>query len=226
MRKKFIGLLIIALLPTMFTGCFEKEEILENKSEKKVETTERSDLKGTWAKDYTREELETLNQEVIEKVKELTESFGLSYEGPKEEIKKEGNDNVNSYFIEVKDTSGEPGTIDSMLYELKKFGSNIEAGQISLKIGYHIDESIIETEGFDLHMTSIGDYSKAVTGNPDRDYTDINKRITDIIKGNSKEDIIENNVDGLLESIMVTKEENGEFYLIYKLESKVYKFNK
>lgn len=226
MKKKFIGLLIIMFLPTAFVGCSGREEIIENNSQRKIETEERSDLKGFWAKEYNREEIEKLSQENMDAIKLLTETYGLSYEGPKEQIKKEGNDNVNSYYIEVVNEAGEQGTIDSMLYEFKKFGSDVSAGQISLKIGYHIDKANVEVNGFDLDMTSVGDYSEAVTRNVERDYTSINEELTKVVKEGVDGITLENNAEGLLETIMISKEQDGEYYLIYKLESNVYKFNK
>ena len=55
----------------------------------------------------------------------------------------------------------------------------------------------------------------------ERDYTELNKQIYDIIKNGTSDEIktIENNIDGLKETITIT-----DNFMLYKLESRVYNF--
>ena len=57
--------------------------------------------------------------------------------------------------------------------------------------------------------------------NYERDYTELDKQIYDIIKNGTGDEIqtIENNLDGLKETITITDD-----FLFYKLESRVYNF--
>ena len=70
---------------------------------------------------------------------------------------------------------------------------------------------------------SLSAFSQAFTGDYERDYTELNNQIYDAIKNGTDEGIetITNNVDGLKETVTITKD-----FLLYKLESRVYNFKK
>ena len=68
-------------------------------------------------------------------------------------------------------------------------------------------------------MTAMSTFSEAFTGNEDIDYSKLNKEIYDIVTNNSGISKVENQLDGLSETITITDD-----YLIYTLESKEYKF--
>ena len=74
---------------------------------------------------------------------------------------------------------------------------------------------------FDFENLSLSAFSQAFTGDYERDYTELDKQIYDIIKNGTDEGIqtITNNIDGLKETITITED-----FLLYKLESRVYNF--
>ena len=91
-----------------------------------------------------------------------------------------------------------------------------------MKLGYKLDKkTILETGKFEFENLSLSAFSQAFTGDYERDYTDLDKQIYDAIKSSTGEDIqtINNNVDGLQETITITED-----FLLYKLESRVYNF--
>ena len=62
---------------------------------------------------------------------------------------------------------------------------------------------------------------KHFTGNEDRDYSKLNKEIYDIVTNNSGISKVENQLDGLSETITITND-----YLIYTLKVKNISLNK
>lgn len=110
--------------------------------------------------------------------------------------------------------------LESMYYGFKQFGSDLASGQICMKLGFNLDkESIIEIGEFNIEELSLSAYSAAFTGDYDRDYTELNKEIYDIIEGKDGISSVENNLDGIKETVTIT-----DNFLLYKLETKEYKF--
>ena len=91
-----------------------------------------------------------------------------------------------------------------------------------MKLGYKLDKkTILETGKFEFENLSLSSFSQAFTGDYERDYTELDKEIYDVIKNGTGESIqtITNNVDGLKETITITED-----FLFYKLESRMYNF--
>ena len=219
MGRKLIAVLICGILTFSLVSCTNKTEKIE-KSTSKAKVEERV-IEGTWAKDYTKDEITTFHNSIMSNVENLTNNYELKYE-KKEVVKEESGEIVNSNEIYVENLNPEPNRLETMYYGFKIYCEDMSQGQLLLKIGFKLDTNIIkETEGFDLKETSIASYSQAVTGVEDRDYTDLNNKIYAIVNGDSTELVIENNLDGLMETVNVK-----DNYLIYKLETKKYNFKK
>ena len=60
-----------------------------------------------------------------------------------------------------------------------------------------------------------------MTNNPERDYSDLNSKIEDIVINQNSNGTIETNVNGLVETITIKDD-----FLLYKLDSKNYDFKK
>ena len=58
-----------------------------------------------------------------------------------------------------------------------------------------------------------------MTGEKDRNFDDINKKIMDIIKSDKNEGIVDNDLNGLSEEFAVSKD-----YIVSTLSPKIYKF--
>lgn len=219
MGRKLIVALICGILTFSLVSCKNKTE-KEDKSTSKAKVEERI-IEGTWAKDYTKDEVTSFHEDIITKVEDLTKIYELEYK--KEEIvKEEGGDTVNSNEIYVDNLNPEPNRLESMYYGFKIYGADLAQGQIILKIGFNLDGELVKEAGeFDFEETSIASYSEAVTGVEDRDYTELNKSIYAILNGDTSEQTIENNLDGIIETINIK-----DNYLLYKLETKKYNFKK
>lgn len=219
MGRKLITALICGILTVSLVSCTnntEKDEEVTPKSK-----TEERVIEGSWAKDYTKDEVTSLHEDIITKVEDLTKIYELEYE-KKEIVKEENGDTVNSNEIYVDNLNPEPNRLESMYYGFKVYGSNLAQGQIILKVGFKLDSNLVKEAGqFDFAETSIASYSEAVTGVEDRDYTELNNSIYAIINGDSSEQVIENNLDGIIETINIK-----DNYLLYKLETKKYDFKK
>ena len=221
MLKKVLVVLLSASLTLSVVGCsnLNKKETQENQKKVEVKKEETFIGDGTWAKDYTRDEVTAFNNEISSRMEEEVNFYGMDYK--KEEIVKEENgDTVNDNSIYFDNLNPEPNKIESMYYGMKIYGADLSKGSLNLKMGLKLDvNQIKEEDKFDLKETSISTFSEAMTNNSDRDYTEINDKIIDIVKNQGSNGKIETNLDGLVETITV----KGD-YLLYKLDSKVYNF--
>lgn len=219
MGRKLILTLISGIITFSLVSCKDTTEKVEEPTPK-VRVDERV-IEGEWAKDYTKDEIESFHKKIISDVEDLTNIYELEYE-KKEIVKEENGDTVNSNEIYVDNLNPEPNRLESMYYGFRIYGSNLSQGQISLKIGFNLDTETVKTDGkFDFEETSIASYSEAVTGVDSRDYTELNNSIYEVVNGDNSEQTIENNLDGLIETISIK-----DNYLLYKLETKIYNFKK
>ena len=110
--------------------------------------------------------------------------------------------------------------MESMYYGYKLYGSDMAKGSLSLKIGFKLDlDQIKNEEKFDFKETSMSTFSEAMTNNTERDYTELNNSIIDIVKNGKEDQTIETNLNGLVETITIKDD-----FLLYKIDSKVYQF--
>lgn len=219
MGRKLIAALICGIITFSLVSCKDNTEKVE-KETPKARVAERV-IEGEWAKDYTKDEITSFHKEIMMSVEDLTKIYELKYE-KKEVVKEENGETVNSDEIYVDNLNPEPNRLESMYYGLKIYGADLSQGQILLKIGFNLDNKTIkEDSAFDFEQTSIASYSEAFTGVSDRDYSELNKSIYEIINGDKAEQTIENNLDGIIETVNIK-----DNYLLYKLETKKYNFKK
>lgn len=226
MSKKIIALLIGAVVTFSLVGCAEdntKKKSVENKG---VSATSRdkehyNSLDGEWAKEHTLDELKSQYSELAKKVEEKTKGYGLSY-NKDEKVREENGLTINDKNIYLDNEKPEPNRLESLYFGMKVYGEDLATGQITLKVSLNFDgEGAIKKDSFDFGETSLAAYSSIFTGESNRNYSEINKKIMEIIKSESGEGIIESDIDGLYEEFTVTKE-----YIVYKLETKIYEFVK
>lgn len=196
----------------------------EKKEDTKVEESNTQEEKkfigdGEWAKDYSREEVNALNDEISPRIEEVAKFYGIEYT-KEEKIKEENNESVNDKHIYFDNLNPEPNRMESMYYGYKIYGSDMKKGSLNLKIGFKLDlEQIKNEEKFDFKETSISAFSEAMTNNKERDYTSLNNSIIEMVKNNNNNQTIENNLNGLVESITIKDD-----FLLYKIDSKTYEF--
>lgn len=221
MLKKVLVALLSTSLALSVVGCSnsKKDETQENQKKVEAKSEETFIGDGTWAEDYTRDEVIAFNNEISSRMEETVNFYGMDYK--KEEVVKESNgETINDNSIYFDNLNPEPNKMESMYYGMKIYGSDLSSGSLNLKIGFKLDVDLIKEEDkFDLKETSISAFSEAMTNNVDRDYTEVNEKIIDIVKNQDSNGTIETNLDGLVETITI----KGE-YLLYKLDSKVYNF--
>lgn len=222
MKKILLVALLTGAMALSLVSCSPSST---NEEKTKIEQTqsEGNDSfigQGEWAKDYTREEVISLNDEIFERVEEKCNFYGLEY-NKEEKFSEESGESVSDNFIYFDNLDPEPNRMESMYYGFKTYGSDISKGSLNLKIGFRLDlDQIREEEKFDIKETSISAFSEAMT-NEGRDYTELNEKIIDIVKNQNANGTIESNLDGLVETITIKDE-----FLLYKLDSKVYDFKK
>ena len=198
MNKKRISIILSGLLMMTMVSCTNKDNISISLEDNKARVIENIQAEGTWATDYSRNEVQNLH----------------------EEVKDENGTTVNRNGLYLEIPEPESNRIESMTYELVQYGNDLSSGKLVLKIGFNLDNKAIKEEGeFKFENTAIKAFSEAFTGEENRDYTELNKEIYDIITNSSGVNKIENKLDGLSETITITDD-----YLIYTLESKEYNF--
>ncbi len=221
MKKKILALMLSSMLTITIAGCSNDNNQTNVVSEDSaVQLRQVEILPGEWSKDYTRDEVKALYEEGLARVISTTEGYSLEYSVVENEIKEENGISVNDNYIYFDNENPEKNRLESMYYGFKQFGSDLASGQICMKLGFNLDkESIIEIGEFNIEELSLSAYSAAFTGDYDRDYTELNKEIYDIIEGKDGISSVENNLDGIKETVTIT-----DNFLLYKLETKEYKF--
>ena len=129
---------------------------------------------------------------------------------------------MNENIIYFDNENPENNKMESMYFGLKTYGEDLSSGQIILKLSLKFDgEKAIQDNSFDLGKTTFAKYIAAITGQPDRNYSDLNNKILDGLKEGKAEVSVEDSIDGLNEAVIVSKD-----YVIYKLSTKKYDFSK
>ena len=227
MIKKFLVAILSGIMVTSLVACSSSNNKKTDESNMAAKSSIIADEEtsfigeGEWATDYTREEVTTLNEEITTRIEEVCSFLGLKYIN-EEKIKDENSQSINDKYIYFDNLNPEPNKIESMYYGFKTYGSDMAKGNLNLKMGLKLDLNQIKNEEkFDLKETSISNFSEAMTNDTERDYTEINEKIIDIVKNQNSNGTIETNLNGLVETITIKDE-----FLLYKLDSKMYNFKK
>lgn len=222
MRKNVIALALSAILAISVVGCSSNNEnnkkLANNNSQ--IEVKDNEILPGKWSEDYTRDEVKEAYNKALASVKSTANGYSLEYEVAENEIKEENGESVNDTYIYLDIPDAE--RLESMYFGFKQYGSDLASGKLEMKMVYNLDKkTILEGQKFEFENLSLAGFSQAFTGDYERDYTELNKQIYDIIKNGTSDEIktIENNIDGLKETITIT-----DNFMLYKLESRVYNF--
>ena len=223
MKKILLVALLTGAMVVSLVSCSPSSTNEENKKIEQTQNEENNAFigQGEWANDYTREEVISLNDEISERIEEKCNFYGLEYI-KEEKFSEENGETVSDKFIYFDNLNPEPNRMESMNYGFKTYGSDISKGSLGLKIGFRLDlNQIKEEDKFDFKETSISAFSEAMTNDTERDYTELNEKIIDIVKNQNSNGTIETNLDGLVETITIKDE-----FLLYKLDSKTYDFKK
>ena len=222
MKRNVIALALCTVLAISVVGCSsnntENKNIASDNSKIAIEDTDI--LSGTWSEDYSRDEVKSLFDKALASVESTAKGYSLEYEVTENEIKEENGESTNDTYVYLDIPEAE--RLESMYFGFKQYGSDLASGKLEMKMGYNLDrKTILEGQKFEFENLSLAAFSQAFTGNYERDYTELDKQIYDIIKNGTGDEIqtIENNLDGLKETITITDD-----FLFYRLESRVYNF--
>lgn len=222
MKINVIALALCTVLAISVVGCSsnntENKNIASDNSKIAIEDTDI--LSGTWSEDYSRDEVKSLFDKALASVESTAKGYSLEYEVTENEIKEENGESTNDTYVYLDIPEAE--RLESMYFGFKQYGSDLASGKLEMKMGYNLErKTILEGQKFEFENLSLAAFSQAFTGNYERDYTELDKQIYDIIKNGTGDEIqtIENNLDGLKETITITDD-----FLFYKLESRVYNF--
>ena len=222
MKRNVIALALCTVLAISVVGCSsnntENKNIASDNSKIAIEDTDI--LSGTWSEDYSRDEVKSLFDKALASVESTAKGYSLEYEVTENEIKEENGESTNDTYVYLDIPEAE--RLESMYFGFKQYGSDLASGKLEMKMGYNLDrKTILEGQKIEFENLSLAAFSQAFTGNYERDYTELDKQIYDIIKNGTGDEIqtIENNLDGLKETITITDD-----FLFYKLESRVYNF--
>lgn len=219
MKKKLLLALTATLIMTSLVGCNNEDKTAKSEDKAPVEADmldEESNV-GKWNFQYTKDEIDTINKEIITRVEEKTKEFGLKYE-KEDKVTTEKERPVKEQYIYTDNLKPDPNKLESMYYAYKIYEEDLSLGKLVMKVGFNLDIDQIKQDGkFDFESTSLGAYSEAFINDTNRDYSELNKQIFDIINGTSTVNQIENNIEGLKETVLIS-----DNVLIYILETKEY----
>ena len=226
-NKKALGLLSSIVIMSM-VGCSNtatKEEEINLEAQRTIER-EQFEFEGSWAEDLTRNEARELYEEILPRMEEALRYFGLNtldtYISTEEVVEEKGLV-TNDRYIEVIIEEPDVNRLEGFYFGLKQYGSDSSSGEIELMLTSILDKKAIEEDTFfRFEEKSFSRFSEDFLGNTERDYTELNEQIFDMIMDSKETDevlTIENNLDGIKETISVT----GDI-LLYKLETKEFEF--
>ena len=225
MSKKILSMMMSLIVATSIIGCGSLNKKGNSTDKDKIASVEEEIIdedknsEGSWAANYTLDQLKGFYKEYSEKIEKITKELGLEY-SKDETIKGEKEEKIKDNCIYFDNKNPENNKIESMYFGMKTYGENLSSGEISLKISLKFDgEGAINNNDFDLGKTSAAKYISAITGDENRDYSDLNKQVIDGLKAGDTEVNINNTIDGLKEEVIASKE-----YIIYKLSTKKYVF--
>lgn len=213
------GIMVISLVACSPSSNVENEESNTAQIARSTEENKPFIGEGEWASDYTRDEVSALNDEITARMETAANFYGLEYV-KEEKISDENGESVNDKYVYFDNLNPEPNRMESMYYGFKTYGSDMARGSLNLKIGFRLDlDQIKDEDKFDLKETSISTFSEAMTNDSERDYSEINAKIIDIVKNQNANGTIETNLNGLVETITIKDD-----FLLYKIDSKTYDF--
>lgn len=224
MKKKILAILITALISVSFISCSDtssnKESVktTDNSIEAKKEMYDKLD--GIWTEEVSRKQYITKFKDVLEKVEEKNRFYGLEYSKNEDAIKENGDESISETYVYLDQENPEVNRLESLYFGSTLFGTTQNSGQIIMKTSLNFDgKSALKDGDFDFGETSLAVYAELFTNVTDRDYSDINRKIVEVLKSESGEGVISDNISGLYEEYTITKE-----YIVYTLETKIINF--
>ena len=183
MIRKFLMMLISGIMVTSLVACSGNSNDKEAKTAQEPPKVEEKKFigEGVWAEDYTKDQVTILNDEISARIEESATFYDLEY-SKEEKVTEENGETINDNHIYIDNLNPEPNRMESMYYGFKMYGADMSSGSLNLKIGFKLDLEQIKTEEkFNIEETSIAKFSEAMTNNPERDYSDLNSKIEDIV---------------------------------------------
>lgn len=220
MKKKILAGIATSLICISLIGCGNISEKGSNKSNVSANKNKYEKLEGTWAEDYSLDEVKSKFDDLLNKVDEKTRFYGLDYKVEKDVITDDNGEVVKESYLYLDQENPEENRLESLYFSLKLYGASEEKGQISMKTSLNFNgEEALKSNKVKFEDTSLAAYAEIFTGVSDRDYTEINKKIIEVLKSDSGEGTFNSSIDGLYEEFTVTKD-----YIVYTLQSKEYNF--
>lgn len=225
MSKRILSIVVSLIVATSLVGCGSGNKNINNDTAQTenngIKIIEEEELEGSWAKNYTLKQVQGFYNDYASKIEKITKDLGL--EPKKEEnIKNENDQTINEQVIYFDNENPDNNKMESMYFGLKTYGEDLSSGQITLKLSLKFDgEKAVEINNFDFGKTTCTKYIAAFTGQSDRNYSELNQKVLEGLKEGKSQINFENNIDGLEEEIIVSKD-----YIIYKLSTKKYDFSK
>ena len=135
-------------------------------------------------------------------------------------LKDTKEETVNENYIYLDNENAEKNRLESAYFGMKTYGSDLSKGQIIMKLVLNFDgEKALKEGKFDFGETSLAEYSSIMTKEEDRDYEIINEQIIEKLKSKKGEGVVVNDINGLYEEFVVSKD-----YIVYRLETKKFDF--
>lgn len=220
MKKKILAGIATSLICISLVGCGNVSGKDSNNSNVSANKNKYEKLEGTWAEDYSLDEIESKFDDLLNKVDEKTRFYGLDYNVEKDIVTDDNGEVIKESYLYLDQENPEENRLESLYFSLKLYGASEEKGQISMKTSLNFNgEEALKSNKVKFEDTSLAAYAEIFTGVSDRDYSEINKKILEVLKSDSGEGTFNSSIDGLYEEFTVTKD-----YIVYTLQSKEYNF--
>ena len=120
MNKKRISIILSGLLMMTMVSCTNKDNISISLEDNKARVIENIQAEGTWATDYSRNEVQNLHEEILHRIEDICTILEVQDEySLHEEVKDENGTTVNRNGLYLEIPEPESNRIESMTYELE-----------------------------------------------------------------------------------------------------------
>lgn len=125
MNKKRISIILSGLLMMTMVSCTNKDNISISLEDNKARVIENIQVEGTWATDYSRNEVQNLHEEILHRIEDICTILEVQDEySLHEEVKDENGTTVNRNGLYLEIPEPESNRIESMTYELVQYGND------------------------------------------------------------------------------------------------------
>ena len=161
MKKKILAGIATSLICISLIGCGNVSDKSLTNKKVSVNKNKYEKLEGTWAEDYSLDEVKSKFDDLLNKVEEKTRFYGLDYNVEKDVINEDDKEIEKESYLYLDQENPEKNRLESLYFSLNLYGSSEEKGQISMKTSLNFNgEEALKSNKVKFEDTSLAAYAE------------------------------------------------------------------